>query len=62
MYSHSQLPPDLERYVQQARRMRSEYLAGLLRRGFAALARAARRVARGAAAAKPVARRTLVER
>lgn len=54
MYTDEQIPRELERYMAQARRMRSEYLAGLFRRGFAALARAVRNMGRTRTVRKPV--------
>jgi hypothetical protein len=46
MYPDDQIPRELEDYGRQARKMRSEYLARLLRKGFDALSRALRRAAR----------------
>jgi len=42
MYTDEQIPRDLEHYMRQARKMRSEYLATLLRDAFAAVRRSLR--------------------
>lgn len=58
MYSDAQL----ERYVQQARKMRSEYIAALFHRGFSALSRVIRRARRVLARGLRSAARTLEPR
>jgi hypothetical protein len=62
MYTDEQVPRELERYLQQARKMRSEYLAGLVRQGLGALSRALRKAIRSDdTAARPSAKHTLAE-
>lgn len=46
MYTDEQVPRELERYLAEARRMRSEYIASLIRNAYAATKRAFRRALR----------------
>lgn len=46
MYTVEPLPRELERYVREAHRMRSEYIASLLKKGIAAVYRVLRGRAR----------------
>jgi hypothetical protein len=62
MYTDDQIPRELEHYMQRARRMRSQYIAGLLRKGFAALSRAVRKAARRETRAESSAKHTFAER
>lgn len=48
MYTDHQIPRELEHYLREARKMRSQYIGGLLRKGFDALSRTLRRTMRQA--------------
>jgi hypothetical protein len=62
VYTNDQIPRELEHYVERARRMRAEYLAGLLRKGLVALSRAVRKAARRETRAESSAKHTFAER
>jgi hypothetical protein len=61
MNTDEQMPRELERYLHQARNMRSEYVANLLRQAVSALSRALRKATRSDVQARPSGKHTFAQ-